>query len=113
MVSSYAIDDDERRLLLLDPLAPPSEIDQLAAEREPAIVLTCPRHARDAESLAERLGAALYVPPPDEGDSNPLEGQVLGPATGCRSESRRSTGWSRTISCSGSRPTGRSSPATR
>jgi hypothetical protein len=32
-VSSYAIDDG-KRLLLLDPLPPPSEIDDLAAERE-------------------------------------------------------------------------------
>jgi glyoxylase-like metal-dependent hydrolase (beta-lactamase superfamily II) len=75
-VSSYAIDDGER-LLLLDPLALPSEIDELAAERETAIALTCPWHARDAKSLAERLGAPLYVPPPDEGDPNPLEGQVF------------------------------------
>jgi glyoxylase-like metal-dependent hydrolase (beta-lactamase superfamily II) len=76
VVSSYAIDDGER-LLLFDPLAPPSEIDTLAADRETAIVLTSPWHARDAESLAERLGAPLYVPPPDEGDPNPVEGQVF------------------------------------
>jgi glyoxylase-like metal-dependent hydrolase (beta-lactamase superfamily II) len=76
MVSSYAIDDGER-LLLLDPLDPPSLVDELAAERETAIVLTCPWHARDARTLAERLGAPLYVPPPDEGDPNPLEGNVF------------------------------------
>ncbi|HVA31963.1 MAG TPA: MBL fold metallo-hydrolase [Gaiellaceae bacterium] len=76
MVSSYAIDDGDR-LLLFDPLAPPSEIDALAAGRETAIVLTCPWHARDARSLAERLGAPLYVPPPDEGDPNPVEGHVF------------------------------------
>jgi glyoxylase-like metal-dependent hydrolase (beta-lactamase superfamily II) len=75
-VSSYAIDDGDR-LLLFDPLAPPSEIDELAAGRETAIVLTCPWHRRDAQSLAERLGAPLYVPPPDEGDPNPVEGQVF------------------------------------
>jgi hypothetical protein len=75
-VSSYAIDDGER-LLLLDPLSPPSKIDELAADRETAIVLTCPWHARDALSLAERLGAALYVPPSDEGDPNPVEGDVF------------------------------------
>jgi len=74
LVSSYAIDDGER-LLLLDPLALPSEIDELAAERETAIVLTGPWHARDARTLAERLGAPLYVPPPDEGD--PVEGHVF------------------------------------
>ena len=68
-VSSYAIDDDER-LLLLDPLAPPGEIEELAAERETAIVLTCPWHERDARSLVERLGAPVFVPPPDEGNND-------------------------------------------
>jgi glyoxylase-like metal-dependent hydrolase (beta-lactamase superfamily II) len=76
VVSSYAIEDGDR-LLLFDPLAPPSEIDELAARRETAIVLTCPWHRRDAHSLAERLGAAVHVPPPDEGDPNPVEGQVF------------------------------------
>jgi len=76
VVSSYAIDDGER-LLVFDPLAPPSQIDELAAGRETAIVLTTPWHARDAQSLAERLGAPIYVPPPDEGDPNPVEGQVF------------------------------------
>lgn len=75
-VSSYAIDDGER-LLVFDPVAPPSPVAELAANRETAIVLTCPWHARDARSLAERLGAPLYVPPPDEGDPNPVEGQVF------------------------------------
>jgi hypothetical protein len=64
-VSSYAIDDRDR-LLLFDPLAPPSEIDELAAERETAIVLTCPWHVRDARSLAERLGAPLKGVPPEQ-----------------------------------------------
>ena len=75
-VSSYAIDDGER-LLLFDPLAPPSEIDELAAGRETAIVLTCPWHRRDAISLAERLRAPIYVPPPDPPDPNPVEGHVF------------------------------------
>jgi glyoxylase-like metal-dependent hydrolase (beta-lactamase superfamily II) len=76
MVSSYAIDDGDR-LLLFDPLAPPSEIVKLAAGRETAIVLTGPWHVRDAQTLAEQLGAPLYVPPPDEGDPNPVEGEVF------------------------------------
>lgn len=63
-VSSYAIDDGER-LLLFDPLAVPSEIGDLAAERETAIVLTCPWHERGAESLVERLGVPVYTPLPD------------------------------------------------
>ena len=75
-VSSYAIDDGER-LLLFDPLAPPTEIEELAGGRETAIVLTCPWHVRDARGLAERLGATLYVPPPDEGDPDPVEGHVF------------------------------------
>jgi glyoxylase-like metal-dependent hydrolase (beta-lactamase superfamily II) len=75
-VSSYAIDDGAR-LLLFDPLAVPSEVEALAAERETAIVLTCPWHRRDAESLAARLGAPVHVPPPDQGDTEPVEGQVF------------------------------------
>jgi glyoxylase-like metal-dependent hydrolase (beta-lactamase superfamily II) len=76
LVSSYAIDDGHR-LLLFDPLATPSEIEELAVGRETAIVLTCPWHARDARSLADRLGVPLYVSPPDEGDPNPVEGHVF------------------------------------
>ena len=63
-VSSYAIDDGER-LLLFDPLAVPGEIEELAAERETAIVLTAPWHERDAQSLVERLGVPVYTPLPD------------------------------------------------
>jgi glyoxylase-like metal-dependent hydrolase (beta-lactamase superfamily II) len=75
-VSSYAIDDGER-VLFFDPLALPPEVDELADGRETAVVLTCPWHARDAESISERLGAPIYVPAPDEGDPNPLPGQVF------------------------------------
>ena len=64
-VSSYAIDHSER-LLLIDPLVPPSEIEALAASRDTAIVLTNPWHERDARGLVERLGAAVFVPRPDE-----------------------------------------------
>ena len=64
-VSSYAIDDGER-LLLIDPLAVPKEIGELTADRETAIVLTCPWHERDARSLVERLEVPVYVPPPEE-----------------------------------------------
>lgn len=76
LVSSYAIDDGVR-LLLFDPLAPPVEVDQLAGERETAIVLTCPWHRRDAEVLAKRYDATLFVPPPDEGDPSPVDGIVF------------------------------------
>jgi glyoxylase-like metal-dependent hydrolase (beta-lactamase superfamily II) len=77
LVSSYAIDDGAR-LVLFDPLAPPAEIEALAGERETAIVLTCPWHRREAEALASRYGAPLYVPPPDEHDPSPVAGTVFG-----------------------------------
>lgn len=75
LVSSYAI-EDEGRLLLFDPLGAPDEIVERAREREVAILLTCPWHRRDARDLAERLGARVFVPPPDEGDPDPTPGEV-------------------------------------
>ena len=136
-VSSYAIDDGER-LLLFDPIAPPSEIDELAATRETAIVLTSPWHERDTQSLVERHGVPVYTPLPDSaqylmdtygitaeqaGDGSPdlvwllrenkgdARPYVAGDA--CRSESRSFRDTRRTTTCSGSRATVRSSPATR
>ena len=76
-VSSYAIDDGER-LLLLDPLAVPAEIEERAREREAVIVLTCPFHRRDAIEVADRLGVEIYVPPPDPADPDPVPGRVFG-----------------------------------
>jgi glyoxylase-like metal-dependent hydrolase (beta-lactamase superfamily II) len=64
LVSSYAIDDGTR-LLLFDPLAVPSEIEERATDREPAVVLTAPWHERDTQSVAERLKAPVFVAPPD------------------------------------------------
>jgi glyoxylase-like metal-dependent hydrolase (beta-lactamase superfamily II) len=75
-VSSYAIDDGER-LLLIDPTTPPGPVDELAADRETVIVLTSPWHARDTPKLVERFGASVFVPPPDEGDPNPVAGEVF------------------------------------
>jgi glyoxylase-like metal-dependent hydrolase (beta-lactamase superfamily II) len=66
-VSSYAIDDGVR-LLLVDPLAVPDELLELAAEREPAVVLTAPWHERDTQSLVEQLGVKVFTPPPDTAD---------------------------------------------
>jgi glyoxylase-like metal-dependent hydrolase (beta-lactamase superfamily II) len=63
-VSSYAIDDG-KRLLFFDPIAPPAELERLAADREAAIVLTCPWHERDSRGLVERLGLPVYTPLPD------------------------------------------------
>jgi glyoxylase-like metal-dependent hydrolase (beta-lactamase superfamily II) len=66
-VSSYAIDDGDR-LLLFDPIAPPSEIETLAADRETAVVLTAPWHERDTKGLVERLGVPVYTPLPDSAE---------------------------------------------
>jgi glyoxylase-like metal-dependent hydrolase (beta-lactamase superfamily II) len=74
-VSSYAIEDGDR-LLLFDPLAVPGELEERAAGLETAIVLTSPWHVRDALDLAERLGAPVYVPPPDR-DPDPVGGHVF------------------------------------
>jgi glyoxylase-like metal-dependent hydrolase (beta-lactamase superfamily II) len=63
-VSSYAIDDGAR-LLLFDPLSVPDELLELAADREPVVVLTAPWHERDTRALVERLGAPVFAPPPD------------------------------------------------
>jgi hypothetical protein len=63
-VSSYAIDEGEQ-LLFFDPLAVPSELDERAAERETAIVLTAPWHERDSRALVQRLGVPVYTPRPD------------------------------------------------
>ncbi len=64
VVSSYAIDDGGR-LLLFDPMTPPGEINALVADRETAVVLTCPWHERGTEGLVERLGLPVYTPLPD------------------------------------------------
>jgi glyoxylase-like metal-dependent hydrolase (beta-lactamase superfamily II) len=67
VVSSYAVDDGDR-LLLFDPIAPPSELVELAAERETAVVLTAPWHERDTQSLVERLGVPVFTPLPDSAE---------------------------------------------
>ena len=60
--------DDGKRLLLFDPIAPPGEIEGLAAEREAAIVLTAPWHERDSQALVERRGVPVYTPLPDSAE---------------------------------------------
>jgi len=63
-VSSYAIDDGER-LLIFDPIAPPSGLFDLAGARDTTIVLTSPWHERDMQILVERLDLPAYAPRPD------------------------------------------------
>ena len=136
-VSSYAIDDGER-LLLFDPLAVPSNIEELAEDRERAIVLTNPWHERDSRDLVERLGLPVYTPLPDTaeylmekwgltaeqvGDGSPMSSGSSRRESAKRARTQRATDWtlvlkrfldkSRTTWCSGSRAIARSSPATR
>ena len=135
-VSSYAIDDGER-LLLFDPLAVPSELEELAVSRETAIVLTAPWHERDTKSLVERLGVPVFTPLPDSaedlmqkygitaeqaGDGSPDlvwllrenkgEARPYSPGDRLRSAPRCFPDENRTTRCSGSRTTARLSPAT-
>jgi glyoxylase-like metal-dependent hydrolase (beta-lactamase superfamily II) len=72
-VSSYALDDGEW-LVLIDPVAPPSLVEELAAGRRPVVLLTCPWHERDTASLVARVGAEVHSPPRDR-----WRGTVAGP----------------------------------
>lgn len=72
-VESYALDAGQT-FVLIDPVAPPSLVEELAAGREAAVVLTCPWHDRDSADAVRRLGAVVYGPQRDEG-----EDQVQGP----------------------------------
>ena len=79
IVTCYALDDGEQ-LVVIGPLAPPPELEQLASKRETVIVLTCQWHRRDAEPLAKRLGAPLYVPAPNPDDEEePVDGSRYAP----------------------------------
>jgi hypothetical protein len=59
-VSSYAIDDGDR-LLLFDPIAPPTELAELAPGRETAVVLTAPWHERDTRPGREQNDLVLWI----------------------------------------------------
>jgi glyoxylase-like metal-dependent hydrolase (beta-lactamase superfamily II) len=61
-VSSYAFDLGEC-FVVVDPVAPPSLLDELASGRDPVVVLTCRWHERDSAAVVERLGAPVYSPP--------------------------------------------------
>ena len=60
LVSSYAFDDGAR-LLFFDPLAVPDEIFEVAADREPVVVLTAPWHERDAQTTSLCSGSRVWV----------------------------------------------------
>jgi glyoxylase-like metal-dependent hydrolase (beta-lactamase superfamily II) len=72
-VSSYALDDGEW-LVLIDPVAPPSLVEELAAGRRPVVVLTCPWHERDTAALVGRVGGEVHAPTRDR-----YKGEVSGP----------------------------------
>jgi glyoxylase-like metal-dependent hydrolase (beta-lactamase superfamily II) len=83
-VQSYAWDAGST-LVLLDPLSPPSLVDELVGGKEVATVLTCDWHDRSAPQLVERLGAGVYAPAGGEGvlaahhfdPCDPLPGEVV------------------------------------
>ena len=58
-VRSYACDTGDT-LVLLDPLDPPSLVDELATGRHAAVVLTTPSHRRSADAVCSRLGAHVF-----------------------------------------------------
>jgi glyoxylase-like metal-dependent hydrolase (beta-lactamase superfamily II) len=66
VVCSYAWDAGST-LVLLDPLSPPSLVDELASGKEVVSVLTCDWHDRSVPELAERLGAAVHAPAGGDG----------------------------------------------
>ena len=74
-VGSYAWDSSST-LILLDPLSPPSLVDELASGKEVATVLTCDWHDRSAAELSERLGTAIHAP---AGGGGGLEAQLFEP----------------------------------
>jgi hypothetical protein len=79
IVSSYALDFGAE-LIVIDPLAPPPELEELASKRQTTIVLTCQWHRRDSEQLAGKLGASIYCPTPHpRDDDEPVQGTRYAP----------------------------------
>jgi glyoxylase-like metal-dependent hydrolase (beta-lactamase superfamily II) len=66
-VRSYAL-DAAGALVLIDPLSPPSLVEELAAGRQAVVVLTVPAHERSAAECVERLGALVLAPAKALGD---------------------------------------------
>ena len=63
-VRSYAYDAGEA-LVLVDPLFPPSLVDELASAKDVVVVLTVPWHQRSTQDVVERLVAHVYAVNPD------------------------------------------------
>lgn len=70
-VGSYAWDSGST-LVLVDPLSPPTLVDELAGGKEIATVLTCDWHGRSAPELSERLGTAIHAPAGGDGGLDAL-----------------------------------------
>ena len=70
-VRSYAVDSGDC-FVLIDPIAPPSLVDELASGKQAAVVLTGWWHERDAHELVERLGVAVHAPSEDERTRAPM-----------------------------------------
>jgi glyoxylase-like metal-dependent hydrolase (beta-lactamase superfamily II) len=65
-VGSYAWDAGSS-VVLLDPLSPPTLVDELVTGKEVATVLTCDWHDRSAPELVERLGSPTHAPAGGDG----------------------------------------------
>jgi len=74
-VGSYAWDAGSS-VVLLDPLSPPTLVDELVRGKDVATVLTCDWHDRSAPELVERFGSPIHAP--DGGDGG-LEAQLFEP----------------------------------
>jgi glyoxylase-like metal-dependent hydrolase (beta-lactamase superfamily II) len=60
-VRSYAYDARDS-LVLFDPLVELEDVEELAAGRPVAIILTCRWHPRSSATLVEHLGATVHAP---------------------------------------------------
>jgi len=78
-VRSYAL-AAEGELVLVDPLAPPPEIDELAAGREVAVVLTVLDHRRSTADCVIRFGANVHAPHVAVARLSPATGYAVGDA---------------------------------
>jgi Metallo-beta-lactamase superfamily len=81
-VGSYAWDAGST-VVLLDPLSPPTLVDELASGKEVATVLTCDWHDRSAPELVQRLGSRIHAP---AGGDGKLEAELFEPGAALPAE---------------------------